>query len=85
MFFVNPPICVLVLLARWVLLADDPGARNQAGTFDTQGAVLITGGTLLLVYSLVRAPIVGWGSAQTVGDTGRISRPGRRVRLERAA
>ena len=65
-FFVNPPICVLVLVGALVLLADDPGARNQAGTFDTQGAVLITGGTLLLVYSLVRAPIVGWGSAQTV-------------------
>jgi EmrB/QacA subfamily drug resistance transporter len=65
-FFVNPPICVLVLVGALALLADDPGARNQAATFDTQGAALITGGTLLLVYSLVRAPIVGWGSVQTV-------------------
>ncbi len=65
-FFVNPPICVLVLVGALALLDDDPGAGNQAATFDAQGAALITGGTLLLVYSLVRAPIVGWGSVQTV-------------------
>ena len=26
----------------------------------------MTGGMLLLVYSLVRAPMVGWGSLQTI-------------------
>jgi len=66
-FFVNPPICVLVLAGALALLADDRRAGNRASTFDTQGAALITGGTLLLVYSLVRAPTVGWGSAQTIG------------------
>jgi predicted MFS family arabinose efflux permease len=35
--------------------------------FDAFGAALVTGGMLLLVYGLVRAPIEGWGSAQTVG------------------
>ncbi len=35
--------------------------------FDLLGAVLSTGGMLVLVYSLVEAPIVGWGRARTVG------------------
>ena len=65
-FFVNPPICVLVLVGALALFTDDPGVRDRAATFDTQGAVLITGSTLLLVYSLVRAPALGWGSVQTI-------------------
>ena len=65
-FFINPPICVLVLAGALALLPNDRGARNQASTFDTQGSALITGGMVLLVYSLVRAPVVGWGSVQTI-------------------
>jgi EmrB/QacA subfamily drug resistance transporter len=65
-FFVNPPICVLVAAGAVALLANDRGARRPGATFDSQGAVLVTGGMLMLVYSLVRAPIVGWGSGQTV-------------------
>jgi EmrB/QacA subfamily drug resistance transporter len=66
-FFVNPPICVAVAAGALVLLAKDSGARagGSAG-FDSQGAVLVTGGVLLLVYSLVRAPVTGWGSAQNI-------------------
>ncbi len=65
-FFVNPPICVLVAAGAVILLVDDRGSRTDGTAFDTQGAVLMTGGMLLLVYSLVRAPLVGWGSIQTV-------------------
>jgi EmrB/QacA subfamily drug resistance transporter len=65
-FFINPPICVAVIAGALALLPGDRAARNRAATFDTQGAVLITGGVSLLVYSLVRAPVVGWGSVQTV-------------------
>ena len=64
--FVNPPICVLVVAGVLALLANDPGAGTRASAFDTQGAVLVTAGTLLLVYSLVRAPTAGWGSGQTI-------------------
>src|SRR5207237_1731146 len=32
------------------------------------GAVLGTGGMLLLIYALVRAPEQGWGSARTIGE-----------------
>jgi EmrB/QacA subfamily drug resistance transporter len=65
-FFINPPICVLVLAGALALLADDRRAGNRAPSFDAAGAALITGGMLLLVYSLVRAPVAGWGSAQTI-------------------
>jgi EmrB/QacA subfamily drug resistance transporter len=64
--FVNPPICVLVLIGALALLASDSRGAARSATFDGQGAVLVTGGMLLLVYSLVRAPQVGWGSAQTI-------------------
>ena len=43
----------------------DSGTAFDSG-FDSQGAALVTGGVLLLVYSLVRAPVTGWGSAQTI-------------------
>src|SRR5215471_423436 len=65
-FFVNPPICVMVAAGALALLAADRGGRISRTAFDSQGAVLVTGGMLLLVYSLVRAPIVGWGSVQTL-------------------
>jgi EmrB/QacA subfamily drug resistance transporter len=65
-FFVNPPICVLVVLGVLALLADDPGTRSQETAFDSQGALLVTVSMLLLVYSLIRAPVVGWGSVQTI-------------------
>jgi EmrB/QacA subfamily drug resistance transporter len=63
--FVNPPICLLVLAAAFWLLPGD-SRQERAATFDTQGAVLVTSGMLLLVYALVRAPDVGWRTAQTI-------------------
>jgi EmrB/QacA subfamily drug resistance transporter len=65
-FFVNPPICVMVAAGALALLAKDRGVATKGMAFDSQGAVLVTGGMLLLVYGLVRAPIVGWGSLQTI-------------------
>src|SRR5262252_9076247 len=65
-FFVNPPVCVMVAAGALALLAGGRGGRSGGTAFDSQGAVLVTSGMLLLVYSLVRAPIVGWGSLRTV-------------------
>jgi len=65
-FFVNPPICVVVAAGVFALLAKDPGGRTGTTALDMQGAVLVTGGMLLLVYGLVRAPVAGWGSIQTI-------------------
>jgi EmrB/QacA subfamily drug resistance transporter len=65
-FFVNLPVCALILGATYRLISGD---RRRAGlaNFDTVGAILLTAGMLLLVYALVRAPDVGWGNAQTIG------------------
>jgi EmrB/QacA subfamily drug resistance transporter len=64
-FFVNPPLCLLVLAATFWLIS---GERHHAAlaNFDIRGAILSTGGMLLLVYALVRAPSIGWGSTQTM-------------------
>ena len=65
--FVNPPICVAVLVASFVLLAGD---RREAplADFDVLGALLATGGMLLLVFALVQAPDVGWGTTRTIAE-----------------
>jgi EmrB/QacA subfamily drug resistance transporter len=65
-FFVNPPICVAVAAGALALLTRDGRARTDGTPFDSQGAMLVTAGMLLLVYSLVRAPVVGWASTQTL-------------------
>ncbi len=65
--FVNPIAVVLVLGA---ILRIIPGDRERARleNFDALGAVLATGGTLLLVFALVKAPTVGWGNARTIAE-----------------
>jgi EmrB/QacA subfamily drug resistance transporter len=65
--FVNPLACVLVLGAVFRLIKSDR-RRGGAADFDALGAVLVTSGMLLLVYALVKAPTVGWGSARTLGE-----------------
>ena len=67
--FVNPIACVLVLAAVYRLIAADRG-RPKLRNFDFLGAALVTGGMLLLVYALVKAPTVGWGNSRTLGELG---------------
>lgn len=62
---INPAICVLLLAAIYQLLPDDR-RRAPIRSFDTTGAVLGTGGLLLLVYAVVEAPNAGWGSPGTI-------------------
>jgi EmrB/QacA subfamily drug resistance transporter len=65
--FVNPPIAVFLLGAIFWLI---PGERRRAplANFDAVGTVLVTGGMLLLVYALVKAPDQGWGDARTIAE-----------------
>ncbi|HEY1480747.1 MAG TPA: MFS transporter [Gaiellales bacterium] len=65
--FVNPPVCLLVLGATYWLIA---GERREAALhdFDARGALLATGGMLLLVFALVQAPEIGWGSFRTIAE-----------------
>jgi MFS family permease len=62
--FVNPIACALIVPAVLAVLpADRPAATRTR--FDLAGGTLVTGGMLLLVFALVRAPIQGWGAAAT--------------------
>jgi predicted MFS family arabinose efflux permease len=65
--FVYAPVCVLVLGGIFALIPKDR-PRERTAAFDAPGAVLATGGMLLLVYALVKAPDVGWGAARTVAE-----------------
>ena len=63
-FFVNLPVCLIVLRAMFRLLPPD-GPRRVA-KLDVGGAVLVTAGMLLLIYTIVKAPDVGWGETRTI-------------------
>jgi EmrB/QacA subfamily drug resistance transporter len=65
--FVNPLACALVLPAVFRLIPADRRTRRPAN-FDVLGSTLVTGGMLLLVYALVKAPDQGWGSSRTIGE-----------------
>jgi EmrB/QacA subfamily drug resistance transporter len=63
--FVNVPIGVVCALLSPRVLQE---SRSEAATrnFDIPGAVTVTAGLALLVYALVNAVNVGWGSTETV-------------------
>jgi EmrB/QacA subfamily drug resistance transporter len=65
-FFVNLPLCALVLVGAFQILKADQG-RTIPGGFDAIGAVLVTSSMLLLIFTLVKTPAVGWGAGRTVG------------------
>ena len=63
-FFVNLPVCLIVLRAMFRLLP--PDGPRRAANLDVGGAVLVTAGMLLLIFTLVKAPDVGWGETRTI-------------------
>src|SRR5262245_11188679 len=66
-FFVNLPVCAVVLAGAFRLL-DPDGKHAPIKDFDAIGAVLSTAGMLGVVYVLVNAPTVGWASAHTIAE-----------------
>ena len=62
-FYLNVPIAMAVIALATRVMPDVPGSR---GRHDWVGAATVTGGLAGLVYAIVRAPEVGWGSAQTL-------------------
>jgi EmrB/QacA subfamily drug resistance transporter len=67
--FVNVPFSALAFLGAFGLLQRERMRARWAG-FDALGAFLVTGGMLLLVYALVKAPDVGWGATRTIAELG---------------
>ena len=63
--WVNLPVCAALLVATFrVVGGDRPLGRVR--NFDALGALFVTGGMLLLIYTLVKAPTVGWETTRTV-------------------
>src|SRR5207248_756331 len=65
-FFVNVPVGALVV-ALCVLLVPESRSDTIERRYDPLGAFLATGSLVLFVYSISKAPDVGWGSARTIG------------------
>jgi len=64
-FFVNIPVGITVALLARRLVEDRPGIGLQEGA-DLIGAVLLTSGLMLFVYTLLETGDKGWGSTQTL-------------------
>jgi len=63
-FFLNLPIGIAALLLA-PRIVPESRLETVRRRFDPLGAVTVTGGLLLLVYALSKAPEVGWGAART--------------------
>jgi len=64
-FFVNVPVGAAVLLLTPRIVPES--RRDETGRkYDVLGAVLVSGGLALLVYTISRAPDVGWVTARTI-------------------
>jgi len=64
-FFVNVPIGIATALLAVRLVPDREGLGLTAGA-DLPGAVLLTGGLMLGVYTILGVAEEGWGSSQTL-------------------
>ncbi|TDO30724.1 EmrB/QacA subfamily drug resistance transporter [Kribbella sp. VKM Ac-2527] len=61
-FFINIPVCVLVIALAPVLLQDSRGPGSRG--FDIAGAVTVTAALIVLVYAVIEAP--GSSAGRTV-------------------
>jgi EmrB/QacA subfamily drug resistance transporter len=65
-FFVNLPVGVLAIALALRFVPNSRAAQSHRH-YDAAGAVLVTGGLLVLVYAIVKAQSYGWASARTLG------------------
>jgi EmrB/QacA subfamily drug resistance transporter len=65
-FYVNIPIGALVL-ALTPFLVRESRVEVAQKRYDPLGAITITASIILIVYSISKAPSVGWGSGRTIG------------------
>jgi EmrB/QacA subfamily drug resistance transporter len=65
-FFINVPIGIFALIAGYRLIDENRGL-GLSRDVDVLGSLLVTGGAMVGVYGIVKAPAYGWGSAHTLG------------------
>ncbi|MBN9393525.1 MAG: MFS transporter [Chloroflexi bacterium] len=68
-FLINFPVGVVIALLSLVYLEKQPGLGIEKG-FDLPGALTVTTGLVLLVYTLVQTGERGWSSLWTLGSFG---------------
>jgi EmrB/QacA subfamily drug resistance transporter len=65
-FYVNVPVGAIVMaLTFWIV--HESRIETDRRRYDPFGALTATGSLVLAVYSISKAPDVGWGSARTIG------------------
>src|SRR4051795_3465641 len=62
-FYINVPLGLLLLAVAARLLPESRDG-STARSFDVPGVLAVTSALVLLMYTLVEAPSVGWGSAR---------------------
>lgn len=67
LFWINVPIGLAAAAVAPRILPESL-AEERRRPFDTLGAVVLTTGLLLLIFTLGEATHVGWGSARTIGS-----------------
>jgi predicted MFS family arabinose efflux permease len=65
-FLLPVPVALVVLVAAIRFVPDSAPPERTRRSFDIAGAVSVTAAMLLLVYTVVEAPSVGWASARTL-------------------
>ncbi|MHB1527544.1 MAG: MFS transporter [Candidatus Dormibacteria bacterium] len=67
-FFVNVPVVIALVAIAPLFVQESRAQRSGPRTFDLAGALLSTAGLLALVYGVVRAGPLGWGSSAVLGS-----------------
>lgn len=67
-FLLPVPIALAVLVGAAVLVPKDAVLGAVKRRYDVAGATTVTGAMLLLVYTIVEAPAVGWAAPRTLGQ-----------------
>src|SRR5262249_58281270 len=65
-FFLHAPVALAALIAGTRLVPRDSREARASRSFDLAGALTLTSAMLLLVFTVVEAPSVGWASARTL-------------------
>jgi EmrB/QacA subfamily drug resistance transporter len=67
-FFLPVAVALVTLVAAVRLVPHDPVETRSRGSVDVAGALTMTAAMLLLVFTVVEAPTVGWATARTIGS-----------------
>jgi EmrB/QacA subfamily drug resistance transporter len=65
--FLPVPLALVTLIAAIRLVPDSGRPVRSTNNFDVFGAISVTAAMLLLVFTVVEAPDVGWSSSRTIG------------------